>query len=64
MWDWNIATGEVYYSPRWIDTLGYKPEEVPASYEFWTNRIHPDDAPAVMVALEALVSANFMNFSR
>ena len=52
MWDWNIATGEVYYSPRWIEMLGYQHEDVPPTFEFWAQRVHPDDADKVQDLLQ------------
>jgi PAS domain S-box-containing protein len=53
MWDWNIRTGEVYYSKNWIESLGYTREEVPPHVSFWENVIHPDDMPRVRKALLA-----------
>ncbi len=47
VWDWNIATGEVYYSPRWCRMLGYGPEEVPGRIDFLFSIVHPDDADLV-----------------
>src|SRR3569832_2368128 len=30
-WDWKIATGEVYYSPRYLEMLGYEADELPSA---------------------------------
>jgi PAS domain S-box-containing protein len=53
LWDWNIKTGEVYYSPQWIESLGFTREEVPPHISFWESRVHPDDRPGVDEALRA-----------
>ena len=31
LWDWNVETGDVYYSPAYIRMLGYEPAELPRS---------------------------------
>jgi len=51
LWDWNLATGEMFFSPRWCETLGFAPEEVEARAEFWEQRIHPTEASRVMEEL-------------
>ena len=42
-WDWNIITGHVNYSDRWIKSLGYSKEEVVDNISFWQSIVHPDD---------------------
>lgn len=53
LWDWNIRTNEIYYSPRWKAMLGYSEGEIGSSPDEWFNRIHPDDRDKVSVALAA-----------
>lgn len=43
MWDWNLVTNEVYYSPIWFSMLGYGPDELPQKLETWTSLQHPED---------------------
>ena len=52
VWDWDIASGGVYYSPRFRDLLGYAGDEFPNSFTAWEQKIHPDDLPRVREALE------------
>ena len=48
IWDWDLRTNTVYYSPRYLEMLGLAPDAVSASANEWTERIHPEDAKAVI----------------
>lgn len=43
LWDWRLDTGEVYFSARWKNMLGYSETEIGNSLAEWLGRIHPDD---------------------
>ena len=43
IWDWNIPTGRIFFSPRCYTMLGYEPDEMPGSYATWRSLIHPED---------------------
>ena len=47
LWDWNLASGSVYYSPRWKLMLGSDEDEIGTSPDEWFTRIHPDDVTRV-----------------
>ena len=51
LWDWDIQTDEVYYSPRWKAMLGHEDGEIGTSPEEWFRRIHPDDAERLRAEL-------------
>ncbi len=52
LWDWDLTTGRVYRSARWCAMLGYSEREIGDSREAFTRLLHPDDADAVMKAIE------------
>jgi PAS domain S-box-containing protein len=52
MWDWNVTTGQIYFSPRWMQMLGYAPDELPQTYATWESLIHPEDFTATLSALQ------------
>jgi len=53
LWDWNLATDQVYYSPRWESLLGLEPGTLAPEPESWLERIHADDREGFDRALEA-----------
>ncbi|VXD25210.1 putative Histidine kinase [Planktothrix serta PCC 8927] len=48
IWDWNIQSNEVFFSPRWKEMLGYEEQETCEHLTQWKKRVHPDDLPGVM----------------
>ncbi len=43
IWDWNLDTKEVYYSPTWMRIIGYADEPLPQTLTSWSDNVHPDD---------------------
>ncbi len=43
LWDWDLRTDAVYYSPRYFTMLGYEPDAFSFRFETWERLIHPDD---------------------
>ena len=46
LWDWDLTTDRVFYSPRWKAQLGEPPEAIGDALDEWTSRMHPDDLDA------------------
>ena len=55
VWDWTIATGEIYLSHQWKRRLGYEDHELASTSAAWLELLHPDDRPAVLAAFSAHV---------
>lgn len=50
-WDWDIATGQVFYSRTWRALVGLPDDAVCTGIEEWTGRVHPEDVRAVQIAI-------------
>lgn len=50
-WDWNIKTGEDFFSKRWKESLGYQEHELHNTVEQWKALLHPDDLPKATEAV-------------
>lgn len=61
-WDWDLATGEVYYSPRWWAMLGLTPDALPATQDLWKRHLHPDDALRIGSAFEGLLGSDIESY--
>ena len=62
LWDWDIVANTVFYSPEWKQQIGYEVHEISDSFEEWRSRVHPDDLPDIMRALEARVAKSSGDF--
>lgn len=52
VWDWNIQTGEDFFSDQWVKSLGYTREDVIPHVSFWASIVHPDDMPNVVAVVQ------------
>ncbi len=62
LWDWNLDTNEVHYSPRWFGMLGYEPDALPFTLDTWTQLLHPDDKEGTLQLLSDLVAGRATSF--
>jgi PAS domain-containing protein len=53
LWDWNLTTGEIYFSPRWGHMLGYSESEFWSRHEQWFSHIHAEDSERVRAEIKA-----------
>jgi diguanylate cyclase (GGDEF)-like protein/PAS domain S-box-containing protein len=56
LWDWNLTTNEVYWSPRWKAMLGCNESEIGTSPDEWLDRLHQDDWSRVRQAVAAHIA--------
>ena len=62
LWDWNLATNEVYFSREWKSQLGYAEDEIPERLEEWETRLHPDDRDLFFAKVRELVASGGRNY--
>jgi PAS domain S-box-containing protein len=62
LWDWDVRTDRVYYSPRWKAMLGYDEDEIEPWFRAWERLVHPDDKPAGMEGVRAFLSGEVEKF--
>jgi PAS domain S-box-containing protein len=48
LWDWDLRTNLVYYSPEWESQIGYAGHELSNRLEEWETRVHPEDLSGAM----------------
>ena len=47
IWDWDLDSGKVIYSPEWEAIAGYEPGELAQTLESWENLVFDEDMPMV-----------------
>ncbi|MEO8197956.1 MAG: EAL domain-containing protein [Thermoanaerobaculia bacterium] len=56
IWDWNLETGNIYFSSRWKSMLGLDEEDVAPTPDSWFSRVHPEDLPGLRTRLDRHLS--------
>ncbi len=62
LWDWNLETDEVYYSPRWKNMLGYAENDLENTLNTWANLVHPDDKDIVLEKVQDYIDGRKHSF--
>jgi PAS domain S-box-containing protein len=56
LWDWNLDTEVVYFSPRWKEIIGFAEDEMENTFAAFRARVHPDDLPDLLHRIQAYLS--------
>ena len=56
LFEWDLTTRRVRYSSEWKRQLGYAQDDIGDSFEEWRHRIHPDDYPAAVAAMNRAIA--------
>ena len=57
LWDWNLKTNDVYFSPTYKRQLGYSESEPWKRHASeWESRVHPEDLPQATMNLQACLN--------
>lgn len=62
IWDWNLDTDEVYYSPAWKRMLGFAPDELAPHLETWSGLCHPEDRERTLAAIRDYLAGGSDSF--
>ncbi|GEM_PF-1179438 len=62
IWDWNLATNEVYFSPQYKEMIGYSDDEMENNFAEWESKIHPEDLPVAQQRIEEYLSGRVENY--
>ncbi len=53
VWEWEVQSGDLYWSPQIATTLGRSPHDIAHSVDAFRSLVHPADLPGMVAAAEA-----------
>ena len=62
LWDRDLSTGKVFFSPAWKQQLGYADDEFPNRWQHWEEHLNPEDRPLVLQALQDFIGGRTPTF--
>lgn len=57
VWDWDLNSGNIFFSDRFFSMLGYDPFEMPQEFQSWHALIHPNDLLVALQFIEKIKNA-------
>ena len=62
LWDWNLESDRIHFSPRWMALVGCEDHEVGSAPGDWFQRVHPDDHEQLVQEIETARSGDATTF--
>lgn len=62
LFDWNLETNEIYYSPGWKKMLGYEDHELLNDFSIWENLTEPEDVKNSWELQQKLIAKQIERF--
>ena len=62
LYDWNLETNEIYYSPSWKRMLGYEDDELPNDFSIWEKLTEAEDVKRSWKMQNELINKKRDNF--
>ncbi|MEW8525871.1 MAG: diguanylate cyclase, partial [Candidatus Thiodiazotropha endolucinida] len=62
VYDWNLQSNEIYYSPRWKSMLGYEDHELPNEISTWEDLVEDRDRERSLEMLSDYINGERDNY--
>ncbi len=63
IWDWDVASGRVWWNQAAGELFGCERSQVGESFEWWAERLHPEDRQRVLSEWQAVVAGGDRSWS-
>ncbi len=64
LWDWNLISNAMYFSPRWKEMMGCEDNEISQNPDEWFRRVHPEEIGLLRDTLSAHISGKTPHFEQ
>ncbi len=62
LFDWNLETNAIYYSPGWKKMIGYEDNELPNDFSVWEEATNPEDIKKLWELQKKLINKEVDRF--
>lgn len=62
LFDWDLRTNKVYFSPEWKRQIGYREDEISDNFDEWKSRVHPDDLDKTLKIVDVYIKNPYFDF--
>lgn len=62
LWDWNLETDDIYYSPAWKSMLGYSENELENKLSTLERLVHPEDLEKIKTYINEFLDKKHLRY--